>query len=259
MGLEFGIKDIIDILLVTILLYQGYKLMKGTGTGNIFIGIIAFIIFWFLITYVFKMRLMGTILNSLISVGAIALIVIFQGEIRRFFSRIGSHKNWKVFKSLQKFFRNNKKANGSSFPIMKIVLACRNMARTKTGALIIIARNANLVDYIESGDIINSDINTRLLENIFFKNSPLHDGAVIISNDKIVSAGAILPVSRNQSIPRQLGLRHRSAIGITEKTDALAIVVSEETGAISVAMDGKINVNITAEQLQQILAQEIQF
>src|SRR5574344_1511775 len=255
MGLEFGIKDIIDILLVTILLYEGYKLMKGTGTGNLFVGIIAFIIFWFLITYVFKMRLMGTILNSLISVGAIALIVIFQGEIRRFFSRIGSHRNWKIFKSFQKFFRN-KKEGTTNFPIMKIVLACRNMARAKTGALIVIARNANLAGYIESGDIINADINTRLLENIFFKNSPLHDGAVMILNDKIASAGAILPVSRNQSIPRHLGLRHRAAIGITEKTDAIAIVVSEETGTISIAIDGKISLNITAEQLQQILGQE---
>ncbi|HOH70580.1 MAG: diadenylate cyclase CdaA [Bacteroidota bacterium] len=260
MGLEFGVKDIIDILLVTILLYQGYRLMKGTGTGNIFIGIISFIIFWFLITYVFKMRLMGTILNSLISVGAIALIVIFQSEIRHFFSRIGgSHKSWKMLKSLQRFFNNNKKTNESTFPVMKVVLACINMARSKTGALIVIARNASLVDYIESGEIINSEINTRLLENIFFKNSPLHDGAVIITNNKIVSAGAILPVSRDQSIPRNLGLRHRAAMGITEKTDALTIIVSEESGAISVAMNGKINLNLKAEELQQILVEEIQF
>ncbi|HOA47234.1 MAG TPA: DNA integrity scanning protein DisA nucleotide-binding domain protein, partial [Paludibacteraceae bacterium] len=118
---------------------------------------------------------------------------------------------------------------------------------------------ASLVDYIESGEIINSEINTRLLENIFFKNSPLHDGAVIITNNKIVSAGAILPVSRDQSIPRNLGLRHRAAMGITEKTDALTIIVSEESGAISVAMNGKINLNLKAEELQQILVEEIQF
>lgn len=258
MGLEFGIKDFIDILLVTILLFEGYKLMKGTGTGNIFIGIIAFIIFWFLITGVFKMRLMGTILNSVISVGAIAIVVIFQSEIRRFFQRIGSHKNWKAFKFLRKFFQG-KRENGTNFPVMKVVLACRNMSRTKTGALIILARNANLDGYIESGDIINADINTRLLENIFFKNSPLHDGAVIILNNRIASAGAILPVSQNNNIPRNLGLRHRSAIGITEKTDAVAVVVSEETGGISVAMDGKIETSITAEELQQILAREMVF
>ena len=199
--------------------------------------------------------LFRSILDRVISVGAIALIVIFQNEIRRFFSRIGSRQNWTFFKKIQHFFKSpNGKNKENTFPIMKVVLACRNMARTKTGALIVIARNSNLREYIESGDVIDADINTRLIENIFFKNSPLHDGAMIISDERITSAGSILPVSQNPDIPRHLGLRHRSALGITERTDALAIVVSEETGTISIAMDDTIDINVTAEQLERILA-----
>lgn len=253
-----GIKDIIDIVLVAFLLYETYKLMKGTGASNIFIGLLTFIVLWFLIARVFKLELLGAILDKIVSVGAIALIVIFQNEIRRFFSRIGSRQNWTFFKRIQQFFKtgNNKKEQ-NNFPIMKVVLACRNMARTKTGALIIIARNANLREYIESGDIIDADINTRLIENIFFKNSPLHDGAMIIADDRIMSAGAILPVSQNPDIPRHLGLRHRSALGISERTDAIAIVVSEETGTISIAMDDTLDINVTAEQLERTLATKI--
>ncbi len=250
-----GIKDIIDIILVAFVLYETYKLMKGTGASNIFVGLLAFVLFWFLISRVFKLQLMGAILDRVISVGAIALIVIFQNEIRRFFSRIGSRQNWTFFKKIQHFFKSpNGKNKENTFPIMKVVLACRNMARTKTGALIVIARNSNLREYIESGDVIDADINTRLIENIFFKNSPLHDGAMIISDERITSAGSILPVSQNPDIPRHLGLRHRSALGITERTDALAIVVSEETGTISIAMDDTIDINVTAEQLERILA-----
>ena len=250
-----GIKDIIDIILVAFVLYETYKLIKGTGASNFFVGLLAFVLFWFLISRVFKLQLMGAILDRVISVGALALIVIFQNEIRRFFSRIGSRQNWTFFKKIQHFFKSpNGKNKENTFPIMKVVLACRNMARTKTGALIVIARNSNLREYIESGDVIDADINTRLIENIFFKNSPLHDGAMIISDERITSAGSILPVSQNPDIPRHLGLRHRSALGITERTDALAIVVSEETGTISIAMDDTIDINVTAEQLERILA-----
>ena len=252
-----GIKDIIDILLVAFLLYETYKLMKGTGAANIFIGILAFIVGWYLVVRVFKMELLGAILDRVISVGAIALIVIFQNEIRRFFSRIGSRQNWKFFSKIQHFFKPNNKKQPLTFPIMKVVLACRNMARTKTGALIVIARNANLREYSESGEIIDADINTRLIENIFFKNSPLHDGALIIANERIESAAAILPVSQNPDIPRHVGLRHRSALGISEKTDAIAIIVSEETGTISIAMDDTLSLNITAEQLERTLASHL--
>ena len=170
MELAFGVKDIVDIVLVAILLYQAFKLMKDTGAGNIFLGIMTFVIFWFLVTHVFKMELLGAILNRVIGVSAIGLIVIFQNEIRRFFSRIGSRKNWKFILRLQKLFKIKSKEPGMTFPIMRVVLACRNLSRTKTGALLVIQRHDSLQQYVESGDVINADINTRLIENIFFKN-----------------------------------------------------------------------------------------
>ncbi len=259
MELAFGIKDVIDIVLVALLMFGVYKLMKNMGAGNIFMGILAFVLVWFLVTHVFKMELLGAILNRVVAVGAIGLIVIFQSEIRRFFSRIGSRTNWRSMQWLKKVFRNGQKeGKKSEFPIMRLVIACRDMARAKTGALIVIQRSDSLQQYIESGDVINADVNTRLIENIFFKNSPLHDGAMIVANGRIKAAGAILPVSQNPDVPKYLGLRHRSALGISERTDALVIVVSEETGTISLARDGKFSLNITAEQLEHILSTELE-
>ena len=258
MELAFGVKDIVDIVLVAILLYQAFKLMKDTGAGNIFLGIMTFVIFWFLVTHVFKMELLGAILNRVIGVSAIGLIVIFQNEIRRFFSRIGSRKNWKFILRLQKLFKIKSKEPELTFPIMRVVLACRNLSRTKTGALLVIQRHDSLQQYVESGDVINADINTRLIENIFFKNSPLHDGAMIIDYQHIVAAGAILPVSQNTDIPKFLGLRHRAALGISERTDAIVIIVSEETGTISLAIGAKLTLNVTAEQLERLLSTELE-
>lgn len=257
MELAFGVKDIVDIVLVAILLYQAFKLMKDTGAANIFLGIMAFVVFWFLVTHVFKMELLGAILNRVIGVSAIGLIVIFQNEIRRFFSRIGSRKNWKFILRLQKLFKIKSKEQEITFPIMRVVLACRNLSRTKTGALLVIQRQDSLQQYVESGDVINADINTRLIENIFFKNSPLHDGAMIIDYQHIVAAGAILPVSQNTDIPKFLGLRHRAALGISERTDAIVIIVSEETGTISLAIGAKLTLNVTAEQLERLLSTEL--
>ena len=257
MELAFGIIDIVDIVLVALLLYQAFKLMKDTGAGNIFIGIMTFVIFWFLVTHVFKLELLGAILNRVIGVSAIGLIVIFQNEIRRFFSRLGSRKNWKLFLRLQKLFRIKGKDDANTFPIMRVVLACRNLSRTKTGALLVIQRQDSLQQYSESGDVINADINTRLIENIFFKNSPLHDGAMIISDQHIVAAGAILPVSQSSDIPKYLGLRHRAALGIADRTDAIVIIVSEETGTMSLAFNGKLSLNVTAEQLERLLSSEL--
>jgi diadenylate cyclase len=258
MELAFGVKDIVDIVLVAILLYQAFKLMKDTGAGNIFLGIMTFVIFWFLVTHVFKMELLGAILNRVIGVSAIGLIVIFQNEIRRFFSRIGSRKNWKFILRLQKLFKIKSKEHELTFPIMRVVLACRNLSRTKTGALLVIQRHDSLQQYVESGDVINANINTRLIENIFFKNSPLHDGAMIINDQHIVAAGAILPVSQNTDIPKFLGLRHRAALGISERTDAIVIIVSEETGTISLAIGAKFTLNVTAEQLERLLSTELE-
>ncbi len=253
---SFGIKDAIDILLVAILLYQTYRLMKNTGVVNIFTGIIAFVVFWFLIVKVVKLEMTGAILNQIINVGAILLIVIFQNEIRSFFSRVGSRRNWRFVQRIEQYFRPKDSKNlTNQFPTMKLVLACRNLARTKTGALIVIKRFNSLNEYIKSGEELKASINTRLIENIFFKNSPLHDGAMIISDSKIVSAGAILPVSKKEDIPRHLGLRHRAAMGISEISDAIVIIVSEESGTITVAVDGAYKFNLTAEQLEREISE----
>ena len=256
MPFAFGIKDIIDILLVAILLYQVYRLMKNTGAMNIFLGVMVFVFLWFLIVKVLDLGLTGAILNQIISVGAIALVVLFQNEIRKFLLKLGSRQNWKFYKNIAKIIKGSaSKDEKSVFPVMKLVLACRNMSRTKTGALIVVGRENSLGEYIESGEQIKADINTRLIENIFFKNSPLHDGAMIIVDGKIVAAGAILPVSKNPNIPRHLGLRHRAAMGISEKSDALVIIVSEETGTISMAIDGAYRLNLTAEDLERNLTE----
>jgi uncharacterized protein (TIGR00159 family) len=256
MPFVFGIKDIIDILLVAVLLYQVYRLMRNTGAINIFFGVMVIVILWFLIVKVLKLGLTGAILNQVISVGAIALVVLFQNEIRRFLLKLGTRSNWRFYKRIERFFKgNNQKEQQLAFPVMKLVLACRNMSRTKTGALIVVERDNSLKEYADSGEQIRADINTRLIENIFFKNSPLHDGAMIIVGGQIVAAGAILPVSKNPNIPRHLGLRHRAAMGVSEKSDAIVIIVSEETGTISLAIDGAYRLNLTAEDLERNLTE----
>ena len=256
MPFVFGINDIIDILLVAVLLYQVYRLMRNTGAINIFFGVMVIVILWFLIVKVLKLGLTGAILNQVISVGAIALVVLFQNEIRRFLLKLGTRSNWRFYKRIERFFKgNNQKDQQLAFPVMKLVLACRNMSRTKTGALIVVERDNSLKEYADSGEQIRADINTRLIENIFFKNSPLHDGAMIIVGGQIVAAGAILPVSKNPNIPRHLGLRHRAAMGVSEKSDAIVIIVSEETGTISLAIDGAYRLNLTAEDLERNLTE----
>lgn len=258
MGFHIGFKDIVDIFLVAILLYQTFRLLKRTGAVNIFIGILAFIICWILVSYVFKMELLGGIFDRVISVGAFAFIVLFQDEIRRFFSRIGSRRKGSLFYSLKRFFGNaSNDKEKTDFDLVQIVLACRNLSKTSTGALIILTRNNNLDFYSHSGEQLNANINSRLIESIFFKNSPLHDGALIVSNRKLKAAACILPVSKNQSIPKRMGLRHRAALGVTENSDAIAIVVSEETGHISYAHNGQLTVNLKPEQLEHFLSEEM--
>ena len=202
MGFQIGFKDVVDIFLVAILLYQTFQLLKRTGAVNIFVGILTFIICWFLVSYVFKMELLGGIFDRVISVGAFALIVLFQDEIRRFFSKIGSRRRGSIFYSLKRFFGNsNNEKEKIDFDLVQVVLACRNLSKSSTGALIILTRNNSLDFYAHSGEQLNANINSRLIESIFFKNSPLHDGALIISSRKLKAAACILPVSKNQSIP----------------------------------------------------------
>ena len=257
MGFQIGIKDIVDIVLVAILLYEMFKLLKRSGAANVFFGIMAFLTVWFLVSYVFHLELLGGIFDRVVSVGAFGMIVLFQDEIRRFFSKIGSHRRWGSFSFLKRFFSNNSdEKEKTNIHLIQIVLACRNMAKTKTGALIILCRNSDLDTYSHSGEQINATISSRLIENIFFKNSPLHDGAMIITNERIKAASCILPISKNQTIPKQLGLRHRAALGITEQSDAIAIIVSEETGHISWAVNGQLTSNVKPEELEHFLSEE---
>ena len=253
---EFGIKDIIDIVLVALMLYYIYRLMKESRSLNVFIGIMVFIVVWLLVSQILEMKLLGSIMDKLVSVGVIALIILFQDEIRKFLYNLGAHQR---MRSLMKFFSfgGEKKNKTDKESIMPIVMACMSMGKQKVGALIVMERSAPLDDIVETGDVIDATINQRLIENIFFKNSPLHDGAMIISDKRIRAAGCILPVSHSVNIPKELGLRHRAAMGISQESDAIAIIVSEETGRISVAIKGEYKLRLSAEQLESILTHEM--
>ena len=250
MLLGFSIKDLIDILLVALMLFYFYKLMKESGSLNLFIGIFIFIILWLLVSQILQMKLLGGILDTLVSVGALALIVLFQDEIRRFLREIGSQNR---VRRIIEMFTGKKEVKTDHTEMMPIVMACMNMSKRKEGALIVIEQGYKLGEIINTGESIDAAINQLLIENIFFKNSPLHDGAMVISQKRIVAAGCLLPVSHSMEIPKSLGLRHRAALGVAQETDAIAIVVSEETGAITVAHRGALHRWLTAEQLEKLL------
>lgn len=256
MFLSFGLKDAIDILLVALVLYYTYRFMRESRTLNIFVGILAFIVTWLFVSRVLEMRLLGAILDQFVGVGALAIIVLFQEEIRKFLYSLGEHN--KLRKVVNWFtVRKDEKSVTPREAIMPIVMACINMARTKCGALIVIERTTPLDDITATGDTVDAQINQRLIENIFFKNSPLHDGALVISHRRIKAAGCILPVSHDLNIPRELGLRHRAAMGISQASDSVAIVVSEETGRISVAIKGQFRLRLSAENLEALLTEEL--
>ncbi|MCQ2213600.1 MAG: diadenylate cyclase CdaA [Bacteroidaceae bacterium] len=251
MLLPFGIKDAIDIFCVACLLYYIYRLMKVSGSLNIFYGILVFISVWIVVSQIFEMKLLGSIFDKLVSVGVLALIILFQDEIRRFFLTLGSQRRLNF---LFRLFSKKGENDAEETTVMPIIRACDSMSKNLVGALIIIERDMSLGDIIKSGETIDARINTELIKNIFFKNSPLHDGAMVIRRNKIVAAGCILPVSHSMNIPKDLGLRHRSALGITQQSDAIAIIVSEETGAISVAQHGEFQLRLATNELENILS-----
>lgn len=253
---EFGIKDIIDIVLVALMLYYIYRLMKVSRSLNVFIGIMIFVVLWLLVSQVLEMRLLGSIMDKLVSVGVIALIILFQDDIRKFLYNLGAHER---MRTITRFFGKDKAANSEELKkvIMPIVMACLNMSKRKVGALIVLERNMPLDDVVATGELIDSSISQQLIENIFFKNSPLHDGAMIISDKRIKAAGCILPVSHDLDIPKELGLRHRAALGISQESDCVAVVVSEETGSITVAIKSELQIRLSAEKLESILTKEM--
>lgn len=249
--LDFGIKDIVDILIVALMLYYLYRMMKSSGTLSLFYGVLGFILIWIVASEILNMRLTGTILDKFMSIGLIVLVIIFQDQIKRFLIDIGSQNKWKF---ISRIFHHQKGHEKDHSQALAVVYACNSMSRTKTGALIVIQQKMPLDDFEKTGDMIDADINMRLIENIFFKNSPLHDGAMIIAKGRIAAAGCILPVSHDMNIPKQLGLRHRAALGMSQSTDAYCVVVSEETGHISVAHNGVLQTKVSTTDLENILS-----
>lgn len=249
--------DLLDILIVSFLLYKVYQLLKGGTAINIFIGIVSMYLLWFLFVKIFEMQLLGAILGQFMSVGVLALIIVFQQEVRRFLVLLGSSsltgKDSLPRKILPWNWKEEQVITADLIPVIK---ACESMSNTKTGAILVLSRTTDLKFFENSGDAMDADVSKRLLESIFFKNSPLHDGAVIIRNNKIKAARCVLPVTDNNEIPAQLGMRHRAALGITEQSDAISIIVSEETGNISVAKNGILENNLSIQEFEHYLQRE---
>jgi uncharacterized protein (TIGR00159 family) len=256
--LSIRLLDIIDILLVAALLYGAFKIIKGSIALNIFVGFLIVYFFWFIVRAM-NMRLLSTILGQFIGVGVIALLIVFQQEIRRFLLLIG--KNRIVFSAdagwRQVLPWNWRHGQSSEINFDELARASRQMSKTLTGAIIVLARSSELKFFSSTGVQIDGEMSSKLLESIFSKKSPLHDGAVIMVKNKIKAASCILPVSEASDLPAEFGLRHRSALGIVEQTDSMVIVVSEETGRISVASKGEVSGDLSkSEDLAKRFFQE---
>ena len=252
--LELSIADILDIILLGLIIFFLFKWIRGTSAMSIFIAIVSL----YLITVVvgaFNMRLMTAIMDMVLDVGVLALIVIFQPEIRKFLIRLGNKymSSARGQKLLNRILGGGKTAKSSSEEVNDLTEACRRMSEDKTGALIVIAHNTPLDEIISTGDRLDAKIHRRLIMNLFFKNSPLHDGAVVISGGRIVAARCTLPITEKKNIPAKFGMRHKAAIGITEETDADAIVVSEETGNISFVKSGEVTPINNINELKLLL------
>ncbi len=256
--LSVRLLDVIDILIVAFLLYKVYELLKGGVAINIFIGLLSIYVLWWFCVRILEMQLLGSILGQFVGVGVIALIIVFQQEVRRFLVLLGTSNIFTGNRIARPFRRwNIQSVTNTDTDPRPIVKACMNMSKAGTGALIVIQRNTDLKFYASTGDQMNATVSKRLIESIFFKNSPMHDGAIIISNDVIVAARCVLPVTDNPEIPGNYGMRHRAALGISEQSDAVAIIVSEETGSISIAISGELRANLNQEDLQDILSREL--
>ncbi len=253
--IDLRIIDIVDIVLVAFLLYYIYKLVKGTVAINIFVGIVIVYGIWKL-TELLEMELLSKILGGFLGVGSFALIVVFQQEIRKFLLMLGS-TNFNARRRFFKQFTMLGKDAGPETNIQAILEACKRMGDSRTGALLVLKRN-NSLDFVKNtGDEMNMEVNQPILESIFFKNSPLHDGAAIIEANRITATRVILPVSNDRKIPLRFGLRHRAAVGITEKSDAVCLVVSEETGQISYLKDGDFVLYENIEELMKLLKKDL--
>lgn len=248
--LSFTLVDLFDIILSALLFYYVYRTLRATASRALILGIFTFIFVWVIVSKWAGMILLGGILDELVGTGMLILVIIFQEEIRRFLITLGSTHRWRF---LRKIFKGDESAQEEQRCVAALVLACMNMARKKVGALIAIEARQELTAYLHTGEVFKAEINARLIENIFFKNSPLHDGAMIIVDNDIRAAGCILPVSNDPNLSKDLGLRHRSALGLSQATDCLVIVISEERGKISLAQNGAIDVDVDIDTLRQRL------
>ena len=241
-----GVSDILDILIVALLIYRVIILVRRTNTYNLARGLIVFLVaLW--ISGIFRLTMINYILRRAVEIGAIALLILFQPELRKFLERMGST------------FSQGRVASSSEIEsvIMQTLIACNDLSSSKTGALIIFERKVRLDEVIASGTIINSDVNAELLKNLFFNKAPLHDGAVIIRDGRVAAAGCVLPLTKSTNLSKDLGMRHRAGIGMSEQSDALVVIVSEETGAISVAVDGLLKRHLNSSTFEKILHSEL--
>ncbi len=251
--LSLGWVNVIDIIVVAVLLYYIYSLIKNTIAVNLLLGLLVIFIFYQVVSSL-KMDLLSTILNKFMSVGILALVVIFQPEIRRFLLHIGKssliqqNKIW-----WRNLFGGKEIERDNMMRIKPIMDACKSMKKSRTGALLVFVKFYDDQLFANSSELIESRISKRLLESIFHKNSPLHDGAVVIAENKIKSASCILPLTLNENLPAHFGLRHRAGIGISENTDAVAVIVSEETGEIAYAKQGRVRMNVSFGELEKLL------
>lgn len=255
--INFRILDIIDIVIVAILIVQIYRMIRGTAAFTIFVGIFSLYVLW-VVVRMLNMELLSMILGQVIGVGVLALLIVFQQEVRRYLLMLGNRYSSANNKFIRRFMRSKETDThiGDDTAIQELCSACQNMARTRTGALIAIEATSNLDVYSTTGDVVDAQLSSRMIEAIFFKNSPMHDGAMIIRNGRIHSARCILPSSDNPHIPAHLGMRHRAAIGLSEHSDARVIVVSEETGRISFIENGIITTLDSADDLELKLCPE---
>ena len=245
--------DMIDILLMALLLFAFYRMVKGTAAINIFFGLLSIYLVWKLVTAL-DMDLLGEILGAFLSVGFIALIVVFQPEIRRFLLIVGTPRLLKERRRLFSWMLNDGRKD--NLDVDKITKACMEMGNTRTGALIVCTKMNELQSFAETGVMLDALITEPLIQNIFYKNNPLHDGAIIILKNRIKAARCVLPITKNRDFPADYGLRHRAAAGITEISDAVAVIVSEQTGEIAYSKNGEIFTKVTPAHLKNFLEEE---
>ncbi len=253
--LQFNFIDLLDVFIVAYLFYQFFLIIRGTTALSIFVVIVVVYFFWLLVRAL-NMQLLSSIIGNIMGVGVIAILVVFQQEVRRFLLMLVTKGKEDI--KIIKFFNKFRKQEENNLPVNEIITACDFLRKKNMGALIILSNKDNLTSYFDAGQIIDSKVNALLLETIFFKNTPLHDGATFIIKDKIRAAACVLPLTERTDLPNYLGLRHRAAIGITEVTDTLAVVVSEERGQISISEYGKIFIGVELSTLKQKIEKRFQ-